>query len=560
MTTIVSLLRERVSLQVRSVDRIFLQGYVPKLQSEGQLVRFLLDRRFPIPSPAGLGKISQSYVRAIERFAARHKVPVVHFNKGEVKEQVAARYMRTAEREGRFGVVMIGVAQERASARRGYRSGGSDSHPHFSYRRMSVFPNYYYLYVRDPEWGPAFIKTIAYAPWPVWIYLNGHEWAKQQAAKRGISFEALDNGFRSVADEVALAGICDSLSEREIERFWRHWEALLPSPFTAGDRCRGYGHALSIRQLEISDTRVFDQPAACRHWFELMIGDQLTLGRPDQVQITFDRKITARTPGRFRTRVVQRGTEPQIQAHYEHSKVKQYLKQGRALRTETTVNDPYDFGVGRLLNAANWQTLTTLGRDINQRLLSAELAACDCAPDPTTLKRVVSPSTQDGQPAPALRFGDPRVMVLLACLCSFKHLIAGLTNRTSRDLIGGIIPSYSRQQMTYDLRRLRRKGLIRRVPNSQRYELTDHGRMIAVFFTKTYVRILNPALGELDPTLPDQIAARHPLARHWRGFEHAVEKRIASAGECPRKCVGMTEEDRHAFNLRCWFCSSSECL
>ena len=159
----------------------------------------------------------------------------------------------------------------------------------------------------------------------------------------------------------------------------------------------------------------------------------------------------------------------------------------------------------------------------------AELAACDCAPDPTTLKRVVSPSTQDGHKAPALHFGDPRVMVLLACLCSFQHPIAGLTNRTLRGLIAGIIPGYSRSQMTYDRRRLRRKGLIRRVPKSQRYEVTDVGRMIAVFFTKTYVQILNPSLAELDPQLPDEIAAKHPLARHRRAYEHALDQRIAAA-------------------------------
>ncbi|MDQ6805575.1 MAG: winged helix-turn-helix transcriptional regulator [Actinomycetota bacterium] len=529
MATIASLLRERVTLQVRSVDRVFLAGYVPKLQSEGLVVRFLLDRGFPIPSPAALGKISQSYVRAVDRFAAKNKVPVVRFKKGEIKEQTAREYMQKAEREGRFGVVLIGVAQERASAWRGYRAGGPDSHPHFCYRRMSVFPNYYYFYIRDRDFGPGFVKTIAYAPWPVWIYLNGHEWAKRQATMRGMSFEALDNGFRSVDDEVALAGVCDSLGVREIERFWHRWESLLPSPFTAEDRLRGYRYALSIRQLEISDTRVFDQPAACRAWFEQMITDQLTLGRPDQVQITFARKITSKTPGRFRTRVVHRGVEPQIQAHYKHSKVKQYLKEGRALRTETTINDPYDFGVGRLLTAENWQALTTLGNDVNQRLMSAELKACDCAPDPTTLQRVVSPSTQDGQKAPALHFGDPRVMALLSCLCSFTHLIAGLTNRTLREQIAELIPGYSRSQMTYDLRRLRRKGLIRRVPKSQRYELTEYGRTIAVFFTKTYVRILNPSLAELDPTLPDEITGHHPLARHWRAYEHALDQRIKQA-------------------------------
>jgi hypothetical protein len=527
MATIASLLRERATLQVNSVDRIFLAGYLPKLQSEGMVVRFLLDRGFPIPSPAALGKIGSAYVRAIERFAHRNRIPVVHFKKGESKEQVARRYMRKAERGQRFGVVMIGVAQEKTSAWRGFRRGGSDSHPHFSYRRMSVFPNHYYIYIRDREWGPAFIKTVAYAPYGIWIYLNGHEWAKRQAAKNEIDFEPLDNGFRSVADAEQLQRICDSLWYRDIERFWEYWQQRLPSPFTAADRERGYRYRLSVRQLELSDTRVPARPAQVREWFELTLKDQLALGRPDNVQIVFHRKITSRTPGRFRTRIINHGVEPQLQAHYKHSKVKQYFKEGRALRTETTINDPNDFGVGRTLDATNWLALTRIGRETNERLLAAQLAACDCAPDPTTLHQVVSPSIEDGVKAPALRFGEQRVMALLSCLCSYRHLFAGLTNKSLREPVAALIPGYNARQMTYDLRRLRRKGLIRRTPGSQHYELTDHGRRIAVFFTKTYTRIINPALAELDPTLPDEIARRSPLARAWRAFENALDARIA---------------------------------
>lgn len=284
-----------------------------------------------------------------------------------------------------------------------------------------------------------------------------------------------------------------------------------------------------MRQLELSDTRVFDRPETGRAWFEQTIKDQLALGRPDQVSIVFDRKITRATPGRFHTKVIQRGVQPQIQAHYKHSKIKQYFKEGRALRTETTINDPYDFGVGRLLNAENFTALRQIGEQVNERLLKAQLQACDCAPDPSTLTRLVSPSIEDGQRAPALRFGDPRVMALLSCLCAYKHLFGGLTNRTLRELVAGLIPGYSARQMTYDLRRLRRKGLIRRVPKSQRYELTDEGRRTAVFFTKTYTRIVNPSLAELDPALPAEIAQRAPLARAWRAFEQALEARITEA-------------------------------
>ena len=105
-----------------------------------------------------------------------------------MKEEIAREHFQAAERDGRYGVVMVGIAQEKTSAWRGWRDGGPDGHPHFEYRRQSIFPNNYYFYIRDPDWGPAFIKTVAYAPFPLWIYLNGNEWAKQQATQQGIGF------------------------------------------------------------------------------------------------------------------------------------------------------------------------------------------------------------------------------------------------------------------------------------------------------------------------------------------------------------------------------------
>jgi hypothetical protein len=530
VATISSLLRDHVTLQVRSVDRIFLSGWVPRLACGGQLVRFLLDRAGGnIPSPAILGRIGRGYVEAVDRFAIDHEIPVVRFAKGACKEDVAHPYLQAAQREGRFGVVLIGVAQEKAYAWRGWRDGGNDEHPHFEFARQAIYVNHYYFYIYDREWGPGFVKTNAYAPYPVWVYLNGHEWAKRQAAREGIDFRALDNGFAACADAPALAAICARLNHADVQAFFERWIAVLPSPFTATERAR-YGYRLSIRQLELSDTSVFDRPAAGRAWFEQTLRDQLDLGRPDRVQIVFGRKVSRATPGVFQTKVITRGVAPAIQAHYKHSKVKQYFKDGRALRTETTVNDPYDFGVNRTLSADTWDALLRQGHDTNARLMTAQLDACACAPDPTALQAIVLPSkTNDGQPAPGLRFGDPRVMALLACLCHWEHLFAGLTNRSLRKLVAGLIPGYTARQATYDLRRLRRKGLITRIPRSQRYQLTREGRMIAVFFTKTHTRIVNPALAQLDPHLPDPIAKRTPLGRPWRDFEHALDDRIKQA-------------------------------
>ena len=529
MATISSLLADHVTLQVRSVDRLFFQGYVPRLQTQFQVIRFLLDRGFPIPSPAVLGRIGRAYVSAVERFIVQHEIPVVRFVKGDVKEDIAREHFKRAERDGRFGVVMVGIVQERTSAWRGWRDGGPDGHPHFEYRRQSIFPNNYYWYIRDPDWGPSFIKTTAYAPFSVWLYLNGNEWAKSQAAQRGLAFQPLDNGFAACQDPAALAGICASLNADDVQLFFDRWQSTLPWPLTTDDRARGYTHELAFRQAEISDTRMFDRPAAGRAWFERTLPDQLTLGRPDQVAIVFGRRVNSRTPGRFHTKIFNQGAEPAIQVHYRASKVKQYFKENRALRTETTVNDTRDFGIGRRLTQENWEALLAIGHQVNERFLDHQLQACRCAPDATTLERVVLPSIEDGLPAPGLRFGEPRTMALLACLCSFEHLFAGLTNRTLRELVAGLIPGYSARQMTYDLRRLRRKRFIQRIPRTHRYQLTREGRRPAVFLTNTYTRIVNPALAELDPTLPTEIAARSPLATAYRAFERQIEEKIKQA-------------------------------
>jgi hypothetical protein len=173
MATIASLLADHVTLRVRSVDRIFLHGYVPRLATQGLLIRFLLDQGFPIPSPALLGKIGRRYIDAVDRFAIDHEIPVVRFAKDACKEDVARPYLQRAEREGRTGVVLIGVAQEKNHVWRGYRRGGPDGHPHFEFSRQAAMVNHYYFYIYDEQWGPAFIKTSGYAPFGVWVYLTG---------------------------------------------------------------------------------------------------------------------------------------------------------------------------------------------------------------------------------------------------------------------------------------------------------------------------------------------------------------------------------------------------
>jgi hypothetical protein len=159
----------------------------------------------------------------------------------------------------------------------------------------------------------------------------------------------LDNGFAAVSDPAAIQAICDGLTDEAIDALLRKWLARLPHPYSAADRAAGYRYELSILQAEFSLTQMLDRPLSGRVFFEHVIRDNLDLGRPDRVSLVFDRQVRRNTPGRFRTRVITQHVTPSLYVDYKHTTIKQYHKEGRALRTETTINDTYDFAIGRRL-------------------------------------------------------------------------------------------------------------------------------------------------------------------------------------------------------------------
>ncbi|MGH7746699.1 MAG: hypothetical protein ACREQ5_18380, partial [Candidatus Dormibacteria bacterium] len=364
MSSVSTLLADHVTLRLTCVDRVICQGYIGGLQSEGMVVRFLAHRGYPIPSPVGFAHIHERLIEQINAFAAASGIEVVRFQRGACKEDIARPFLDAAQRDGTEGVVFIGKAQERLpGAWRGFRRGGSDSHPHFVYCRQTLFVDHYYFYVLDREWGPGWIKPCPYAPYPVWSWCNGHEWLKRQLTKSGVGFSALDNGLWRVEDAEVAARLAGRLSAGHLRGFLDRAMGAIPGVLSTSDRRAGFAYKYSVRQLEISDTAVFDRPQAGRAFFEAAIRDHLDLGRPEKVRLVVDRRISSRTPGKFQTQVITKGVDPTIQIHYKSSKVKAYFKESRALRVETTINNPSDFDVRKTLCPENWKALRRIGAE-----------------------------------------------------------------------------------------------------------------------------------------------------------------------------------------------------
>ena len=186
------------------------------------------------------------------------------------------------------------------------------------------------------------------------------------------------------------------------------------------------------------------------------------------------------------------------------------------------VNDTADLGVARRLE--HLPEIWVKARDVNRRMVDAFRVGQGCVLASPAFERVARPTLEEGRRAPALRFGDPRVMALVGALCAGLHVVAGFTNRSLRARVATLLGApYSMGQMSYDLRRLRMKGLITRLPRSNTYVLTADGQRVAIFYTKLHNRLLRPLAAANDPPAP------LPLRQALRVIDRHVADYITEA-------------------------------
>jgi len=169
--------------------------------------------------------------------------------------------------------------------------------------------------------------------------------------------------------------------------------------------------------------------------------------------------------------------------------------------------------------------LRAKARDVNRRLLDTERVGQGCVLASPAFERVALPTlTADGRRAPALRFGDPRVMALRGALCIGLNAALGFTNRSLRAQVSRLLGvAYSTNQAGYDLARLRLNGLIERVEGTNTYQLTADGQRTAVFYTKIHDRLLRPLLAANAPPAPVELRnALNTIDRHVNGYIDAA--------------------------------------
>ncbi len=226
--SVADVLTDHVRFEVECVDRMYLNVWVPRLAYGGGVAGFFVGHRgHAYASTALMDPMAKAFVTDIHGFISSAAWNWCTSPRASARTRSPNRSWPGSPKPE--GVLYVGRAQEKSGVWRTQRRYNPVTGGSYAWLvRSTAFINFFYFYCVDADFGPFFIKFSIYFPFTARLCINGNEWAKRQAAKAGIEFEALDNGFAAVDDVDRLQAICDSLGPEQIEALLRKWLRICP--------------------------------------------------------------------------------------------------------------------------------------------------------------------------------------------------------------------------------------------------------------------------------------------------------------------------------------------
>jgi hypothetical protein len=511
MNPFVSHHRDAIRFGYSCFDRLILNGSIHRFQYPGGVIGFLrFQRQLGFLTRQTFGKLSQDYHDWVNDFAAQAGIDIVTPPRDIRREDWVEPYFQRLC--GQPGIAVILKAREPERLAVCY----TKQQNAIALTRRSV--NLYYFYIQNPCGGRMFVRVCPYFPFNVCVWMNGHDWLANQMRQEGIAFRRRDNCFLDCANPQRLQELSDAFGPQDIRALVDPWLARLVPFFTEEERALGYRHQLYLSQVEYCHNLVFHKRPTLDRLFERMMDVNRAIGRPDKLSIVFGRASfhpDTRT-GETTVKITQSRT-PVLSAHWKSTTAKQYVKEGGALRTETTSYCLPDLAVNKHIDNLGKARAVLAGN--NERLLTVEQDILETFVDREHLAHLRQATVSDqGRRTPGLRVDDPRLLALLQALVCFVNLVGKGCFRTAqlltdvRQALGKA--DYTLTQLRYDLGKLRGKGLVKRIKGSQSYEMSSEGYRLAVLYLKVYHQVYAPLTsGIMEPVSADVHLSSHRRCR-----------------------------------------------
>lgn len=495
-----------------SLDRIVIRGHDRVLQTEGGFVDWC--RRLnpgQAISQAWLDSVARRFHDGVKELAEQHRIEIVTVTSRAKKFEIAAQH-RPKDLKFR-GVYLILRSRETSPTFVSRLPKNSNNPSPFIIKRVGFF-DHYYFYLIDPSWGPISIRLPSHLPFNVTVYLNGNRWLAQQALQRGLSIAAKDNSVVRCSDPQALQALSDSLDFHKIQAVCDLWAYRLLPVLSKEDRLRSFfRYRWFLSQVEMSHNMVFKRARQLTQVIERHVDLNRKHLQPRSIKTIFRGSPVGRYLEPIEVSVRHAfGALTVLSTQYGQTRVKQYNNHQQTFRTEVCILNPNELGVRKAIEntAALRQSLL--------RLLSQFQAAQSVVLNTTChrgeLAALAKPGKVNDVATPGIKLENERAIAVLSALPQLSHLPQGFRSQDVRPVVQAALGSdYTPSQATYDLRKLRGKGLVERQSKSRRFRATPEGLRVAVLLSKLRDNILLPLLPPLyegnppsgDPAAPSRL-------------------------------------------------------
>ena len=522
---------DEISLEYSLIDRMRVRGHVLNLQTITMLRMFFQQvRGVEWIEPQHLQQLTSEFVHFVEQYAELHDIPLITAKPGESHVDQAALYLDRFAEQDKAVYCIIKVQEETSSFVSYLPKGGTRKERKVARARRRV--NHYYFFIKDPDFGVGnSLRVSSYAPFPVTVCFNGHNFVAQYLTNRNVGFQMRDNMFVAVEDQKVFHRALAALTPRAIERFCDYWVYEVTDWFPSRARRRGFFYRWFLDQVEYSHNLIFRDSDRLNALFGRLLDLGRAIGQPHVIARLFQRKRlqAKRTGGRMQR---TRQEDYVLKAWHKKTYIKQYNKQGVGLRTETSTHDVREFGIKKAIHHLPY--LLHCMANCNNRLLRWQDTIDRTTVSSRFLEKLGQPTVREnGQRVPGLNLHNPRTYLILAAVMQFSHVITGFRNHELREYLGrrfGLSPDeYTAAQLRYDLLKLRAKGWIRKLDGKTQYVLTPKGVTQATALAKLN-ECLNGILG--NPHLARQtVSSPQPeLQKHYRKVRSSLEKLLIALG------------------------------
>jgi hypothetical protein len=528
------------------VDRVVLNAYFGMGQTGGGL-RVWWRELFGSDENLDdnhLMRMAGRFSRRLRAWAKNNDIPVIYCSPGEEKHKMAEQHLAT--HEVKPGLFMVLVSKAPALVWEAQMT-GTGKLGQLVPKKPWPYVNHYSFHILDADWGHLTIKMSGHPPFGAQVILNGHEYVACQAQKAGVGFTKQDNCFTTITSAAELAQLADTLSQpettgrlRQLCERWIYTTCLCFALDLEEQKRSVFSYNYSVFQMEYSRNLLFQSGSQMEQVFQALIDRSRSPLDLDRVKTIFGdkkrphRDTRKKNPTRWGVVVETPDYDTTIfKVHYGKMTLKIYSKGERVLRIEVILHNAKAYRWGHSLPC--FPEIVVRLKGILERFLNAAGCINACFVSDETLENLPQPAQIGQTKVGGIDLNKPRMRRVAEAVLALSAAPTGFTSSDLalqvRSSTGKPEPEYGVRRAAYDIKKLRAKGMIRKIGKSRRYETIPEGLRSLTALLVLREKIIRPLLAASTQPEPQAKPANPvPVDHHYENIRAGMRDLFTDLG------------------------------